>query len=43
MAVIVDAKDERAERFYRHFDVLPFQQAPLRLFSPMGQIAKQFT
>ncbi|WP_312283460.1 GNAT family N-acetyltransferase [Candidatus Igneacidithiobacillus taiwanensis] len=42
MAVIVDAKDERAESFYRHFDFQPFQQTPLRLFLPMGQIATLF-
>lgn len=43
MAVIVDAKNERAESFYRHFDFQPFQQTPLRLFLPMAQIAKLFT
>ena len=42
MAVVVDAKDERAESFYRYFDFQPFQQTPLRLFLPMGQIAKLF-
>lgn len=42
MAVIVDAKDERAESFYRHFDFQPFQQTPLRLCLPMGQIARLF-
>ena len=42
MAVIVDAKDARAESFYRHFDFQPFQQTPLRLFLPMGQIANLF-
>jgi GNAT superfamily N-acetyltransferase len=42
MAVIVDAKDEPAEKFYRHFDFQPFQQTPLRLFLPMVQIAKLF-
>jgi len=42
MAVIVDAKNERAESFYRHFDFQPFQQTPLRLFLPMAQIAKLF-
>lgn len=42
VAVIVDAKDERAESFYRHFDFQPFQQTPLRLFLPMAQIAKLF-
>ena len=43
MAVIVDAKDKRAESFYRHFDFQPFQQTPLRLFMPMAQIAKLFS
>ena len=42
MAVIVDAKNQRAESFYRHFDFQPFQQTPLRLFLPMSQIAKLF-
>lgn len=42
MAVIVDAKDERAETFYRHFNFQPFQQTPLRLFLPMAQIAQLF-
>lgn len=42
MAVVVDAKNERVEGFYRHFDFQPFQQTPLRLFLPMGQIAKLF-
>lgn len=42
MAVIVEAKDARAESFYRHFDFQPFQQTPLRLFLPMAQIAKLF-
>lgn len=42
MAVIVEAKNERAESFYRHFDFQPFQQTPLRLFLPMAQIAKLF-
>ncbi|WHZ13072.1 MAG: hypothetical protein OJF60_003513 [Burkholderiaceae bacterium] len=42
MAVIVDAKDERAENFYRHFGLSPFQQTPMRLFLPMAQVAKLF-
>ena len=42
MAVIVDAKDDRAESFDRHFDFQPFQQTPLRLFLPMAQLAKLF-
>lgn len=43
MAVVVDAKDEQAERFYKHFHFLPFQQTPLRLFLPMKQIEKLFS
>lgn len=42
MAVIVDAKDERAGSFYRHFDFQPFQLSPLRLFLAMEQIEKLF-
>lgn len=43
MAVVVDAKGQQAERFYRHFDFLPYQLTPLRLFLPMGQIANLFS
>lgn len=43
MAVIVDAKNEQAESFYRHFDFLPLQITPLRLFLPMRQIARLFS
>jgi GNAT superfamily N-acetyltransferase len=43
MAVIVDAKDPQAESFYRHFDFLPFQVTPLRLFLPLRQIAQLFS
>ncbi len=39
MAVIVDAKDDAAERFYRHFDFLPLQQTPRRLHLPMKAVA----
>lgn len=42
MAVVVEAKNERAESFYRHFGFQPFQHTPLRLFLPMAQIAKLF-
>jgi GNAT superfamily N-acetyltransferase len=42
MAVIVDAKHERVESFYRHFGFMPFQKTPLRLFLPMQQIAQLF-
>jgi GNAT superfamily N-acetyltransferase len=43
MAVVVDAKDQQAEAFYKHFDFLPFQVSPLRLFLPMRQIAQLFS
>lgn len=42
MAVVVDAINEDAERFYLHFNFLPFQKTPLRLFLPMKQIEKIF-
>ena len=42
MAVLVDAKDEAAEAFYRHFSFLPLQQHPRRLFLPMKVIAGLF-
>jgi GNAT superfamily N-acetyltransferase len=34
-AVIVDAKDENAARFYQKYDFTPFDAAPLRLFIPI--------
>ena len=42
MAVLVDAKDDAAEAFYRHFSFLPLQQQPRRLFIPMKVIAGLF-
>lgn len=42
MAVLVDAKDDAAEAFYRHFSFLPLQQHPRRLFLPMKYIAGLF-
>jgi hypothetical protein len=43
MAVVVDAKDDASASFYSHFDFLPFQQTPRRLFLPMHQIAALFS
>jgi GNAT superfamily N-acetyltransferase len=40
MAVVVDAKDEDAARFCRHFGFLPLQPLPSRLFVPMTTVAK---
>lgn len=42
VAVIVDAKDERAVAFYRHYEFTPFEDQPSRLFLPMRVIEKLF-
>ena len=42
MAVVVDAKDDAAEAFYRHFSFLPLHQQPRRLFMPMKTVAGLF-
>ncbi len=39
MAVVVDAKDEAAAAFYRHFDFAPLQANPRRLYLPMKTVA----
>lgn len=41
-AVVVDAIDDRAAAFYRHFGFLPFASVASRLFLPMGTIADLF-
>jgi GNAT superfamily N-acetyltransferase len=41
-AVIVDAKDENAGRFYDRESFLPFPDQPLRLFRPMADIRRLF-
>ena len=40
MAVLVDAKNDAADAFYRHFGFVPLQQGPRRLFLPMRTIAR---
>lgn len=42
MAILVDAKDEAAEDFYRHYSFLPLQRQPRRLFLSMKTIAELF-
>ncbi|HSV50528.1 MAG TPA: GNAT family N-acetyltransferase [Burkholderiaceae bacterium] len=42
MAVLVDAKDDAAQAFYRHFSFLPLHEQPRRLFLPMKTIAGLF-
>jgi len=41
-AVIVDAKDDAARRFYERESFLPLPEQPLKLFRPMTDIAKLF-
>jgi GNAT superfamily N-acetyltransferase len=41
-AVIVDAKDENARRFYARESFLPFPDQPMKLFRPMSDIAELF-
>jgi GNAT superfamily N-acetyltransferase len=41
-AVIVDAKDESARRFYERESFLPFRDQPLKLFRPMSDIEALF-
>ncbi len=41
-AVIVDAKDENARRFYERESFLPFPDQPMRLFRPMADIEVLF-
>jgi GNAT superfamily N-acetyltransferase len=40
MAVVIDAKDESATAFYRHYGLIPLQTQPSRLFVPMRSIAQ---
>ncbi len=41
-AVVVEALDEQAARFYRHFDFIPFPGRQDRLFLPMRAVATLF-
>lgn len=41
-AVIVDAKDEAAHRFYARESFLSFPDQPMKLFRPTADIAKLF-
>jgi GNAT superfamily N-acetyltransferase len=41
-AVIVDAKDENARRFYERESFLPFSEQPMKLFRPMADIRRLF-
>lgn len=39
MAVVVDAKDDAAASFYRHFDFQPLQRDARRMYLPMKVVA----
>lgn len=41
-AVIVDAKDDAARRFYERESFLPLLDQPVKLFRPMADLAKLF-
>jgi len=41
-AVIVDAKDDAARRFYERESFLPLPDQPMKLFRPMADLAKVF-
>src|SRR5258707_5591948 len=41
-AVIVDAKDENARRFYEREAFLPFPDRPMKLFRPMADVKLAF-
>ncbi len=41
-AVVVDAKDDDAKRFYERESFLPFPDQPTKLFRPMADIALLF-
>ena len=42
MAVVVDARDDAAAAFYRHFSFLPLHEQPRRLFLPMKTVTGLF-
>ncbi len=42
-AVIVDAKDGAARRFYERESFLPFADQPMKLFRPVADIKRLFT
>ena len=38
-AMIVDAKDEQAAAFYRHYEFIELADSPLSLFLPLATVA----
>jgi GNAT superfamily N-acetyltransferase len=43
MAVVVQAKDDRARRFYERYGFVRFPEHPFQLFLPMKTVAEIFT
>jgi len=41
-AVVVEAKDEKAHRFYRDFGFIPFPESDRRLFLPMATVERLY-
>lgn len=41
-AVIVDAKDEKAYKFYQDFGFIPFPESQRRLFLPMATVERLY-
>lgn len=41
-AVIVDAKDEKARKFYQDFGFIPFPESQRRLFLPMATVERLY-
>ena len=41
-AVVVDAMDDKAVRFWRAYDFIVFPKSPSRLFLPMATVAQLF-
>ena len=41
-AVVVDAKDQKAHRFYKDFGFIPFPESEKRLFLPMATIEQLY-
>ncbi len=41
-AVVVDAKDENAKKFYQHYGFMPYQDMELSLFLPLGCLEELF-
>ena len=39
-AIVVDAKDDAAAAFYKHYGFIPFASEPMSLYLPLGDVAR---